>query len=98
LDLKGAKALRNLPSVLEFLAERHALELALLRKELEICRSEAAAQIQALREELRSMGLVKLEARCQKHTAFAAAVRQASYARSQKKPLRWQLRKRNILI
>ena len=67
---------------------RHALELALLRKELEICRSEAAAQIQApcylvrpvtllptpfgsgtpwrapaLRGELRSMGLVKLEAR-----------------------------------
>ncbi|CAL1170915.1 unnamed protein product, partial [Cladocopium goreaui] len=42
---------------------KHALELALLRKELEICRSEAAAQIQALREELRSMGLVKLEAR-----------------------------------
>ncbi|CAL1137078.1 unnamed protein product [Cladocopium goreaui] len=57
LDLKGAKALRNQSAQ----AERHALELALLRKELEICRSEAAAQIQALREELRSMGLVKLE-------------------------------------
>ncbi|CAL1150686.1 unnamed protein product [Cladocopium goreaui] len=56
---KLGQALRNQSAQ----AERHALELALLRKELEICRSEAAAQIQALREELRSMGLVKLEAR-----------------------------------
>ncbi|CAL1150685.1 unnamed protein product, partial [Cladocopium goreaui] len=61
---------------------KHALELALLRKELEICRSEAAAQIQALREELRSMGLVKLE-EPEETIEMAAEVRGAVQAEHQ---------------
>eukprot|EP00435_Cladocopium_sp_Y103_P043759 s3137_g12.t1 len=67
-DFIWTQALRDLQSVLGSLrddakieAERHALEFALLRKELEICRREAAAQIQALREELRTV-LNKFEA------------------------------------
>ena len=116
---------------------RHALELALLRKELEICRSEAAAQIQAPGYRVRLVTLLpnpfgsgtpwrapeygtgeiggakqswakeiakfrvpwnlRKKARCQKHTAFTAAVRQASYqvwARpSSARLLRWILQK-----